>query len=168
MKRNTTGEKTRLKSLPKDAARPERSCIAPTAVAVSATGEEGGIRVLLVDDHPVMRLLISSTLEEEADIAIIGEAADGKEAIDKARKLRPDLILMDLSMPGIDGIEATHIIHSELPHIRIIGLSLHQEENRTTKMLEAGAATFVCKDQLFEKLIAAIRQVSSPVPAGAA
>ena len=168
MKRKTTGKKSRQEPRTKDVAQQEWSCSSPSAVADSETGEEGRIRVLLVDDHPVMRLLISSVLEEEADIAITGEAADGKEAIDKARQLRPDLILMDLSMPGIDGIEATHIIHSELPHIRIIGLSLHQEENRTTKMLEAGAATFVCKDQLFEKLIAAIRQVSSPVPAGAA
>lgn len=140
-----------------------------TGVAASAAKKEKDrTSILLVDDHPIMRQLISAALDEEADIAIIGEAADGKEAIDKARQLRPDLILMDLSMPRIDGIEATHIIHAEFPHIRIIGLSLHQEENRTTKMLEAGAATFVCKDELFEKLIAVIRQVSNPVPAGTA
>jgi len=124
----------------------------------------GRIRILLVDDHPVMRQLITAALDVEADMTIIGEAADGKEAIDKARQLQPELILMDFSMPGIDGIEATRIIHSELPDIRIIGLSLHQEENRTARMLEAGAATYVCKDELFENLVSAIRQVSSPNP----
>ena len=134
-------------------------------VAASAAKKEADlIRILLVDDHPIMRQLISATLDEESDMLIIGEAVDGKEAIDKARQLRPDLILMDFSMPGIDGIEATRIIHSELPDIRIIGLSLHQEENRTARMLETGAATYVCKDDLFGSLVAAIRQVCSPAP----
>jgi CheY-like chemotaxis protein len=165
MKQNTTGEKTLQEFLPEDREQQERACPSPVAGVATAAGEKGRIHVLLVDDHPVMRQLISATLEEEADIAIIGEAADGKEAIDKARQLRPDLILMDLSMPVINGIEATRIIHSEFPHILIIGLSLYQEENRTAKMLEAGAATYVCKDELFEKLVAAIRQVSNPVPA---
>lgn len=165
MKQGTTGKKTHQAPRPEDAARQGRSCPSPAAVAASPAGEEDGrIRLLLVDDHPIMRQLISSTLEEEVDITVIGEAANGKEAIHKTRQLRPDLILMDFSMPGIDGIEATRIIHSEHPDIRIIGLSLYQDENRTAKMLEAGAATYVCKDELFDKLITAIRQVSSPVP----
>jgi CheY-like chemotaxis protein len=163
MKQNSTGKKKQQERMPEDAQPQERPGHSKTGVTASATGNEGRTRILLVDDHPIMRQLISAALEEEADMIIIGEAADGKGAIDKARQLRPDLILMDFSMPGIDGIEATRIIHSEFPDIRIIGISLHQEENRTAKMLEAGAATYVCKDELFEKLVVAIRQVSNPV-----
>jgi len=163
MKHKNMEKTTQKNPLQEDTDPQEHPCFSMTGVADSATEKEADrICVLLVDDHPVMRQLISSTLEDEADIAIIGEAADGKEAIQKARQLRPDLILMDFSMPGIDGIEATRIIHAELPAIRIIGLSLHQEENRTAKMLEAGAATYVCKDELFENLVTAIRQESSP------
>jgi DNA-binding NarL/FixJ family response regulator len=165
MKQKNLGKTTRQHPLREDTDPQEGPCHSMTGVAASAAKKEKDrTSILLVDDHPIMRQLISAALDEEAHMVIIGEAADGKEAIDKARQLRPDLILMDFSMPGIDGIEATRIIHSEFPDIRIIGLSLHQEENRTARMLEAGAATYVCKDDLFDSLVAVIRQVSSSVP----
>ncbi|MCF8145493.1 MAG: response regulator [Deltaproteobacteria bacterium] len=86
------------------------------------------IRVLLVDGHTVVRQGPSTMLTLHSDIDIVGEAADRMEAIEKTREVEPDVILMDISMPKMDGIEATKIIHSELPYIRIIGRSMHKRK----------------------------------------
>ncbi len=117
----------------------------------------GKIRVLLADDHKVVRQGLFTILGPHSDIQIVGEAADGEEAVDKARKLQPDAILMDISMPKMNGIEATRIIHSEFPHIRIIGLSMHSAEDQAAEMKTAGACAYCTKDGDTAALLSAIR-----------
>ena len=120
-------------------------------------GSEKRIGVILVDDHMVMRQGLAGLLRAEPDIEIIGEASDGQSAIDLTRELRPDVVLMDISMPGMDGIQATRSIHKELPEIRIIGLSMLQEGEQQAAMLEAGAVNYLTKTGPSEALIDAIR-----------
>jgi PAS domain S-box-containing protein len=117
------------------------------------------IRVMLVDDHAVMRQGLSSLLSLQSDIEIVGQASDGEEAVNLARKIIPDVILMDISMPKINGIEATRIIHSEFPDIRIIGLSMYTGNGQATAMINAGASAYQSKGDNTDLLIAAIRGV---------
>jgi DNA-binding NarL/FixJ family response regulator len=116
-----------------------------------------GTRILLADDHAVMREGLARLLGQEADFEVVGEASDGQDAVLKAGALRPDVILMDISMPVLTGIEATRIIHRHYPGIRIIGLSLYSEEERAREMLEAGAAYYMTKSGPATDLKAAIR-----------
>lgn len=115
------------------------------------------IRVLLVDDHTVVRQGLSTMLNLHSDVEVIGEAANGEEAVEKARELQPDVILMDISMPKMDGIEATRIIKSEFPQIRIIGLSMHEKQDQAARMIEAGASPYCTKDGETDKLLTEIR-----------
>jgi DNA-binding NarL/FixJ family response regulator len=119
------------------------------------------IRVLLVDDHAMVRRGMRDFLELHDDIAIVGEAADGAEAIDQAAVLRPDIVVMDLMMPGIDGIEATARIRAELPEVQVIALTSFVEEARVVAALEAGAAGFLLKDAEADELAAAIRAAAA-------
>lgn len=116
------------------------------------------IRVLLVDDHTVVRQGLSTMLNLHPDVEVVGEAADGEEAVEKARKLQPDVILMDISMPKMDGVEATQMIHSELPFIRIIGLSMHDKQDQAALMIEAGASAYCTKDGDSHILLSEIRR----------
>jgi len=118
---------------------------------------DGKIRVMLVDDHPVMRDGLSRMLNSIYDMEVVGEASDGEEAVHMARKLVPDVILMDISMPKMDGLEATRIIHAEFPHIRIIGLSMYDENDQAKAMLNAGASAYRSKSGNSDRLLAAIR-----------
>ncbi len=127
------------------------------ADAATQGGRQAMMRVLIVDDHKVIRQGMAARLRREPDIEIAGEAGNGEEAISKAHELRPDVILMDFSMPRMDGVEATRKIHAELPDIRIIGLSMYEEADRARAMLEAGAAGYVTKSAELEELLAAIR-----------
>jgi len=96
-------------------------------------------------------------LNLHADVEMVGEAADGQEAVEKTREFQPDVILMDISMPRLDGIEATRIIHAEFPHTRIIGLSMHDKQDQAARMLEAGASAYCTKDGATDMLLSAIR-----------
>ena len=118
------------------------------------------LRVLLVDDHVVMRQGLSLLLKEEAGIAVVGEASDGEEALDLARALRPDVILMDYSMPNMNGLEATRAIYAELPEIRIIALSMYSEADQAAAMMAAGAVAYLTKSGPPEVLLAAIREAA--------
>jgi CheY-like chemotaxis protein len=115
------------------------------------------IRVLLVDDHTVMRQGLALLLESEPDITIVGQAADGHEAVELAGQLLPDVILMDVSLPKLNGIDATRTIHTDWPNIRIIGLSMFEEKERAEAMRDAGACAYLIKSGPSEQLIAAIR-----------
>ncbi|MEJ2077819.1 MAG: PAS domain-containing protein [Acidobacteriota bacterium] len=122
------------------------------------SARKGRIRVLLVDDHVVMRQGLSMLIGEESDIEIVGEGSNGNEAIALARDLQPDVILMDFSMPEMNGVEATRIIHSELPKIRIIGLSMYEETDRAAAMQEAGAVAYLSKSGRSDALLQTIRE----------
>lgn len=117
----------------------------------------GKIRVMLVDDHQVLRQGLCRLVLNERDMDMVGEAADGESAIRLAREIHPDLIVMDVSMPGMNGIEATRIIHAELPEIRIIGFSMFAETERAEAMRAAGAVNCLIKADHAQELIAAIR-----------
>jgi CheY-like chemotaxis protein len=117
----------------------------------------GKIRVMLVDDHAVMREGLARLLSQEPDFEVIGQASDGQEAVEKAEALLPEVLLMDISMPRMNGIDATRIIRQRHPSIQIIGLSLYQEEERAREMLDAGASFYLTKSGPPADLKAAIR-----------
>ena len=116
----------------------------------------GGIRVLLVDDHKVMRQGLIKLISGQTNIEVVGEAANGLEAIELARRIKPHVIVMDISMPGMNGVEATRIIKGELPEVRVIGLSMFEDENILRAMLEARAETLLSKTSSSTELIKAI------------
>ncbi len=119
--------------------------------------EDRKIRVLLADDHAVVRQGIASLLGDEPDIEIIGTVSDGQEAVDTTPNLLPDVILMDLSMPRLNGIEATRLIHARFPEIRIIGLSMFEEAESAQTMRDAGAVDYLSKSGPAADLIHAIK-----------
>ncbi len=129
----------------------------PAAAPPEAPGEERPIRVLLADDHAVVRQGIRLLLRDQPDIEVVGEAADGDQAVDSAHRLRPDVILMDYSMPRMSGVDATRAIHRELPGIRIIGLSMYEQLDRAAAMIDAGATGYITKSGPSEELLAAVR-----------
>ncbi len=118
---------------------------------------EPKIRVLLADDHREIRRMLALSLEEESDIEIVGQATGGKDAVRMARELRPDVVLMDISMPEMDGIAATRILHGELPEVRVLGLTVFAEADAEEAMRQAGAVGFLSKGQSVHKLAGAIR-----------
>lgn len=115
------------------------------------------IRVLLADDHIVVRDGLCRLLQLQSDMQVIGQAADGHQAVDLARQLRPDVVLMDVSMPGLSGVEASRQILAEQPAVRVIGLSMHADEGVATSMMEAGAINYLSKTARPDSVIAAIR-----------
>ncbi len=113
--------------------------------------------ILLVDDHPLVRRGLTSLLESEPGFTIVGEAGDGEEAIAQVKALSPDVVVMDITMPGLSGIEATERILAQAPGTRIVTLSMHAEKPMVDDMLKAGASGFVMKDSAPEELMQAIR-----------
>jgi len=121
---------------------------------VDGTGER--IRVLLVDDVPILRVGARGMLSEFAHIEVVGEATNGREAVEAARRLKPDVILMDISMPEMDGVEATRAISGEVPGTAIVGLTVSDDEEDVSLMLTAGACGYILKDSGPEELARAI------------
>lgn len=119
------------------------------------------IRVLLVDDHAMVRRGMRDFLALHDDLEIVGEAADGAAAIEVAAVLRPDVVVMDLLMPGVDGIEATARIKAAQPDVEIVAITSFIEEARVVAALEAGASGFLLKDAEADELAAAIRSAAS-------
>ncbi|MGO8762966.1 MAG: response regulator [Desulfobaccales bacterium] len=119
------------------------------------------IKVLVADDHQIMREGLRAMLEKEHDIVVLGEAEDGRMIERMARELAPDVIIMDVAMPDLNGIEATRQIVAELPGVKIIALSMHDDRRFVLNMLKAGAAGYMLKDSAFTDLAKAIRVVMS-------
>ena len=117
------------------------------------------IKILLADDHKIMRAGLRSILEKEPDMEILGEAQNGLVALQLAKKLRPDLIIMDISMPDLNGIEATSRILAELSGLRVLALSMHSDRGFLIKMLKAGASGYLLKDCASEELIDAVHVI---------
>jgi DNA-binding NarL/FixJ family response regulator len=115
------------------------------------------ITVLLVDDHPVVRAGVRGMLEGEPDIAVVGEAASGLEALTSARALRPAVVLMDLRMPGLDGVGATAQLRSALPGTRVVVLTTYETDADILRAVEAGAAGYLLKDSSRADLVQAVR-----------
>ncbi len=142
--------------------------VGPRAYPTSARpGDHGGspLRVLLADDHEIVRQGLASLLSGEDTIEIVGEAANGREAVDLADQLRPDVVIMDVSMPLMSGDEAARRIKQDLPQTRIISLSMFEDPELREKMYQAGAESYVLKTAPFRELLAAIRgQTAETVP----
>ena len=116
-------------------------------------------RVLLVDDHAIIRQGLCSLLEKQPDIEVVGSVEDGRKAVDIARELAPDLVIMDISMPNLNGIDATRKIIGEMGDVKIIALSIHSSRHFVAEMLKAGASGYILKECLFDELVEAIKTV---------
>jgi PAS domain S-box-containing protein len=137
----------------------------PLAPAVRApAGATKILRVLLVDDHEMFREGLAGILREQPDLEVVGQAADGLEAIELAGTLAPDVVIMDIRMPNLDGVEATRRIVAAWPATRVIGLSTHELADKSTQMQAAGAAAYLTKDGPADALLAEIRRGSSSSP----
>lgn len=119
------------------------------------------IQVLLADDHMVVRLGLKALIDSEPDMEVVGEAENGQEAIDQARALGPHVIVMDISMPEMDGLEATRRIRAEQPECHILILTVHAQERYLFPVLKAGAAGYVLKSTVDTELLDAIRTVAN-------
>jgi PAS domain S-box-containing protein len=127
-----------------------------TLQPVTPSSRASRIRVLLADDHPVLRKGLADMLREHPDLNLVGEAQDGQEAMEMAFQMRPDVVLMDISMPRMDGIEATRQIKQTAPEVSVIGLSMHETGEMVTAMKSAGASEYLTKTAPVEDLITAI------------
>jgi DNA-binding NarL/FixJ family response regulator len=122
---------------------------------------EGGLRVLIVDDHGLFRRGLRLVLEHEPDIEVIGEAADGEEAIAMAPQLMPDVILMDVRMPRMGGIDATRKVKELLPHVSVLMLTISEEEGDLFEAIKAGASGYLLKEIPTDDMADAVRAVAS-------
>lgn len=122
------------------------------------------IRILLADDHRILREGLRSLLAQLSDVEVVGEASDGDQVVSLSRELRPDLVIMDVVMPGIDGIAATRLIRSERPETKVIALSMHSDRRFVSEMVRAGALGYLVKDSAFEELNQAVRTVMANRP----
>jgi len=117
------------------------------------------IRIIIADDHQIVRQGLKVLIEKESDMQVVGEAEDGPSAVRMAKDLAPDVVIMDVKMPDLNGIEATRQILSETPNMKIIALSMYPDQRFVMNMLRSGARGYVLKDCAFEELVQAIRMV---------
>ena len=118
-------------------------------------------RIVLVDDHQIVRVGLKSLLARESDFQVVGEAGDGREALAVIAELTPDIVIMDIAMPGLNGIDATIRVRAEHPQIRVIVLSMHLERAYIVETLRAGASGYLLKERAVDELVQAIRAVSA-------
>lgn len=119
------------------------------------------IRVLIADDHGIVREGLHSLIGKESDMEIVGDADDGRKALELVRELEPDVVIMDISMPNLNGVDATCQIVRDYPKIKVIALSMHSSSMFVADMIKAGASGYILKDCLFDELATAIRTVNS-------
>ncbi|MEA2560607.1 MAG: hypothetical protein QOH06_2111 [Acidobacteriota bacterium] len=117
----------------------------------------GRVRVLIADDHTLVRKGLVSLLMDSGECEVVAEAADGLEAVEKAHAMRPDVAILDLSMPRLSGLEAVRRIHEELPQTRLLVLTAHEEEEYVLPLVRAGASGYLIKDSAVAELLAAVR-----------
>ena len=118
------------------------------------------IRILLVDDHPIVRQGLKALLEGHSDWVVIGEAADGAEAVEKARNLNPDVMVLDVTMPRMNGVEACRLLRRQTPALEILFVTQHDSPQMMREALEAGARGYVVKSNAARDLLAAVEAVS--------
>lgn len=119
------------------------------------------IRLLVVDDHPIVRKGISMCLSRYEQMEIVGEAADGREAIRQARALKPDIVLMDIDMPQMNGLAAAEVLQRELPRIKVLILSMHSNTEYVLRIIQSGARGFVLKEASPDELVRAIETINA-------
>ena len=119
------------------------------------------IRIVIVDDHASLRQSVCSLLRQESDMEVVAEAENGSEALDRVVALNPDVVLMDVRMPGMDGVEATAAIRYSHPEVKVIALSVHADPSFVKGMIDAGASGYVLKKLAFDELKMAVRAVVS-------
>jgi len=118
------------------------------------------IKLLIVDDHPVVRQGISMCLSHHEQLEVVGEASDGREAIRRARELQPDIALMDIDMPQMNGLAVAEVLHREMPKVKVLILSMHGNTEYVLRILQSGARGFVLKEAPAEELVRAIETVN--------
>jgi DNA-binding NarL/FixJ family response regulator len=118
------------------------------------------VQIIIADDHKLMREGLSSLLGQQGDIVVIGQANNGREAVQLTERLAPDVVVMDVSMPDLNGIDATRHIISRRPKTKVIALSMHSDRQFVAEMFRAGASGYLLKDSAFEELACAIRTVA--------
>jgi two-component system, NarL family, response regulator NreC len=118
------------------------------------------IRILLADDHAVVRQGFKMILGAQSDMEIVGEAGNGREAVELAEQLKPDVVVMDVAMPELNGIEATRRLAESVPHARVVALSMHKDSVYVREILRAGARGYLLKDSVAADLVSAIRAVA--------
>jgi len=119
------------------------------------------IKVLLVDNHAIIREGLRSLLEKQHEMEVIADTDDGRKAIELVRELLPNIVIMDITMPGLNGIEATRQITAEFPDVKVIALSIHSKRRYVADMLSAGATGYILKECLFDELVQAIKAVAA-------
>jgi DNA-binding NarL/FixJ family response regulator len=119
------------------------------------------IKVLLVDDHAIIREGLRSLLEKQPEMEVIADTDDGRKARELVRELSPEIVIMDITMPGLNGIEATRQITAEFPDVKVIALSIHSKRRYVADMLSAGATGYILKECLFDELVQAIKAVAA-------
>jgi len=119
------------------------------------------IRLLIVDDHPIVRRGISMCLSHREQMEVVGEAADGREAIRLTREIQPDIVLMDIDMPQMNGLVVTEVLHRELPKVKVLILSMHGNTDYVLRIIQSGARGFILKEAPAEELVRAIEIVQS-------
>jgi DNA-binding NarL/FixJ family response regulator len=118
------------------------------------------MRILIVDDHGIVREGLKSLLQNQSDMEVVGEGEDGHIAVDLAEQLSPDMVIMDMSMPNLNGIEATRLILQHSPNIKVIILSMHSDRHIVKETLDAGASAYVLKSNLFDEMLRALETVA--------
>ena len=118
-------------------------------------------KILLADDHGIMREGLRILLEKQPDFSVVATAEDGREAISLVREHNPDVVIMDISMPNLNGVDTTKLIKKDFPEIQVVALSMHSNQQFVSNMLKAGASGYLLKSSVFSDLVRAIRSVMS-------